>query len=85
MRISSINSDPDFKVMIMLKITINSNHMKESSKKLPKKKISANKLLKVESKPSKKEMKWLTAFKKVSKTFSINSIKEYQPRTNFKV
>lgn len=85
MRISSINSDPDFKVMIMLKITINSNHMKESSKKLSKKKISANKLLKVESKPSKKEIKWLTAFKKVSKMFLINSIKECQPRTNFKV
>lgn len=85
MKISSINSDQDFKVMIMLKITINLNHMKESSKKLSKKKILASKLLKAENNPYKKEMKWLTAFKKVSKTSSINSIKEYRPRINFKV
>lgn len=71
--------------MRMLKMMINLNLMKESSKKLSKKKILVNKHLKAENNQSKKETKWLTTFKKALKTFLTNFIKEYQQKTNFKV
>lgn len=64
---------------------INSNHTKESSKKLSRKKISIKKHLKVESNRFKKEIKWLTTFKKTLKIFSTNFIKEYLQKISFKV
>lgn len=85
MKINLINSDPDSRVKIFPELMINLNLTKEFSKKLSRMKTSTKRLLKVESKHSKREMKWSTTLKKVSKTFSINFTKESQQRTNFKV